>query len=277
LQRPWSANDFRQAEIDLAADKKISKFKEEQDTSLGELHQDNARVELAPVVDRKFTEATTTLAKLVGDDIHQTLTSGGWDALHAKDPVTAEVMAATLNLMHPFIEATIQIDDPRGRVRIDLRNPAHAQWNQAVTVGEASLVGTALEDGRMFAKRADYARMTPAQQSAHWFLSTDMIVQGALDYAAGQVKTVADQRKNRLKSLGYVRQEPGQAAAAPGDGGTQATSSPAPPAPAAIPPNADKPQSPSVGSGAKIDDKGGAPKTSEAALMQQLHGILFRR
>jgi hypothetical protein len=35
--------------------------------------------------------------------------------------------------------------------------------------------------------------------------------------------------------------------------------------------------SPTVGSGAKIDDKAGAPLTGDAALMQQISGILFKR
>jgi hypothetical protein len=142
-----------------------------------------------------------------------------------------------------------------------------------VSTGEARLVGQQSDDGRMFARRADYVRMNPSQQAAHWYLTTDMIIKGALEYAADQVKIVSQKQKERLKSLGFVRQEP---AAAPAGGsvapqGAANTHAP-PPAPAA-----DKPVSPTVGSGAKIDDTGGAAKSGEAALMQQISGILFRK
>lgn len=274
LQRPWTANDFQEAKTDLAAEKKLKKFKDEQAGSLQGLHRDQAHMELAPAVERKFNETTTELAKAVGDDIHKILTTAGWDGLHKSDPVTAQVLGKTLEQMHPFIEAAIEIDDPRQRVPVDLRNnPAHQHWNNVVSTGEARLTGQQLEDGRVFARRADYVRMTPAQQAAHWYLTTDMIIQGALEYAADQVKIVSQAQKDQLKSLGFVRQDPNGAAS----GATPPT--PAPSAQPALPPApaAEKPISPTVGSGAKIDDTTVPPKTGEAALMQQISGILFKK
>jgi len=274
LQRPWTSNDFNEAKIDLSAEKKLAKFKEEQQGSLQGLHRDQAHMELAPVVERKFVEATTELARAVGDDIHKALTTVGWDGLHKTDPVTAQVLAATLDQLHPFIEAAIEIDDPRQRVRINTKeNQMHAQWNQVVTVGESRLSGQQLDDGRVFARRADYVRMNPSQQAAHWYLTTDMIIKGALDYAADQVKIVSENQKAKLKSLGFVRQDSianpnGASPATPGVPSVPST-------PAA--PASEKPVSPTVGSGAKIDDTGGAPKSGEAALMQQISGILFRK
>lgn len=274
LQRPWTVNDFNEARIDLAAEKKLKKFQDEQQGSMQGLHRDQARMELAPAVDRKFNDATTDLAKAVGDDIHKVLTTEGWDGLHKTDPVTAQVLATTLDQMHPFIQAAIEIDDPRQRVPLDVaKDPAHAQWNRVVTVGEASLTGEQDEQGRIFARRSDYLRMSPAQQATHWYLTTEMIIKGALDYAADQVVTVSKAQKDRLASLGFVRQTPAAAAGA-------AT----PPTPAAVPPPAaaavsaaEKPISPSVGSGAKIDDAGGAAKTGDAALLQKMSDILFRK
>jgi len=270
LQRPWSANDFSEARIDLAAEKKMERYRQEHEGSLQTVQQDQAHIELAPVVDRKFNDATVLLSKAVGDDVHKLLTTGGWDELHKADPVTAQVLAATLDQLHPFIEAAIEIDDPRQRVRINTKNEAHANWNRVVSVGEAGLVGQPDDGGRMFARRADYVRMTPAQQAAHWYLTTDMIIQGALDYAAEQVKNVANTQNERLKSMGFTRTP-----AAPGATPPTPPPNPAPPNPPA--PSVDKPISPTVGSGAKIDDTGGAPKSGEAALMQQISGILFRK
>lgn len=273
LQRPWTANDFNEAKIDLSAEKKHAKFKQEQEVSLQGLHRDQARMELAPVVDRKFNDVTVELAKAVGDDVHKALTTAGWDALHKTDPVTAQVLATTLNQLHPFVQAAIEIDDARRRIPVDVKgDPAHAHWNTVVSTGEAGLVGQQLEDGRIFAKRADYVRMNPSQQAQHWFLTTDMIIQGAMDYAADQVKMVAKAQKENLKKLGFVRQEE---IAAPG-GVTPPTPAPVPPTTTPPAPAPDKPVSPTVGAGPKIDDTAGPPKTGEAALMQQISRILQR-
>lgn len=269
VQQPWTPDVFRDAEVDLAAEKKMAKFKEEQSTSMRALQSDQAHMELASVVDRHFVEATATLAKMVGDDVHQALATAGWDGLHKNDPVTAQVLATTLDQMHPFIEAAIEIDEPKSRVRLDMNKPSHQQWNQVVAVGEARLTGQQLDDGRVFASRAEWAKLDHAQRSTRWYLTTEMIIQGALDYAADQVKSVAEAQKKHLASLGFVRS--GQNAQ-PG-AGTPATPQPPAPTPVAPPAHVEKPVSPTVGSGAKIDDTGGKPKTAEGALMAQFSKV----
>lgn len=273
MGRPWSDADFDDARVDMRAEKKLEKHRIETDARISDGASDLARVQLAPVVEQQFGNATVALAKLVGDDVHQAITTGGWDGLHAKDPVLAQVLGETLNRLHPFIEAAIEIDDSGNRIRINPQNPAHAQWNQVVTQGEQTLVGRVLDDGRVFARRADYALMSPAKQAQHWFLTRDMIIQGALDYAGKQVKTVTEEQKNRLAAMGFVRKD--GAPAAPAAPSPTPSPTPAPtPAPAPAP---DKPTSPTVGSGAKIDDAAGAAKTKEGALMQQISGILFKK
>jgi hypothetical protein len=214
LQRPWSTNDFRQAEINMAVKQAKAEVRAESDHSLAQVREDQARLELAPAVDRTFAESTGALAKMIGDNVHKALTTSGWDGLTKEDPVTAQVMATTLDQLHPFIQAAVEIDDPRQRVRIDAKgNQAHAQWNRVVTVGEQRLTGQRLDDGRVFARRADYVRMTPTQQAAHWYLTTEMIIEGAIEYAADQVKKVSEAQKDKLKRLGFVRQTSPQAAA----------------------------------------------------------------
>lgn len=274
MRRPWSDAEFDDARVDLRAERKVEQGRKEQSEAIAGTQADVARMELAPAVDQAFTKATLDVAKLVGDEVHGALTKGGWDELHKADPVLTQVLAETLSQVHPFVEAAIQIDDPRQRIRIDPKNPAHAQWNHVVNTGEAALVGHRLDDGRVFARRADYARMTPAQQRQHWFLTTDDIIQGALDFAAKQVKATTEATKNRLTSMGFVRQNGAPAAAAPAAPAPNATP-PAPPAPAPAPAaGVEKPVSPTVGGGAKIDDTGGAPKSKEAQLLHLMSQTL---
>lgn len=276
-QRPWSDREFRKAEAKMENAEDNEARDAETNKRMAALEADNARLELGPRIEQSFGEATAEMAKLVGGEIHKTLTTGGWDALHQQDPVTAQVLAGALNEIHPFVEAAIQIDDPRQRIRLERNNPVHQQWASVVNTGEARLVGVQSEDGRMFAKRADYVRMKPEQAALHWYLTTEMIIQGAVEYAAEQVKTLSEKHKKRLESLGYVRQTAPPAVPSGGGNGTPATPPPPNPPPMGVPTGGEKPVSPTVGSGAKIDDTGGAPRSGETALIKEITNILFRR
>lgn len=271
LSRPWTPEEFTDAAVDMRAEQKLEarmkKMGEQHSAELDGVKEGQGRVELAPTVEQQFTAAAMALAQEVDPAIHQALSAKGWDGLDEVDPVTAEVMTVTLQQMHPFIETAIQLDDPHRRFRLDLKKPSHQQWNQVVMQGENNLVGTQLEDGRVFAKRADYARMDAAQQAQHWYLTTDMIIQGAVEYAAGQVKAVSEQQKKRLEKMGFVRQAtktPQGNAPAQGAPTTHTPAAPpaTPPAPAP-----DKPVSPSTGSGAKIDQPGGNPTSPEGKII----------
>lgn len=272
LHCPWSDSEFRNAEIDFVAEAKAKKIIGEQESRFEDLAQDNARLELSPAVDRTVSQAGGTLAKLVDDEAHKALASGGYDAMHALDPVIAEVVAESLSRLEPFIKAAIEIDDPRGRIKINGKDPAHEQWSRVVTVGEAKCAGTLDEHGRPFAKRSDYVRMSEEQRRAHWFLSSEMIIQGALEYAAEEAKKIIAVQKKRLQELGYERKTgSAKPASAPA-----ATNTPAPPTPVGVPTAVPKPVSPSAGSGPKIDASGDPPRTGGAALLDEMSKILFR-
>ena len=135
LQRPWSDQEFRRAENRMEAREEDQLRDAKQNERLSAIEADNARLELGPHIEQRFTQAVGEMAKVVGEDIHQTLVTGGWDALHAQDPVTAQVLAGALQEVHPFIAAAVQIDDPRQRIRIDPHNPVHQQWNTVVHKG----------------------------------------------------------------------------------------------------------------------------------------------
>lgn len=268
LARPWTPEEFIDARADMLAEAKLEardrKRNEETKVELDSVKEGQGRVELAPVVDQHFANVAMALAQQVDPALHAAISTKGFEGLSEVDPVTAEVMGVTLQQMHPFIEAAIQLDDPHGRFKLNLKKPAHQQWNQVVMQGENNLVGMQLEDGRIFAKRADYAKMSQAEQAQHWFLTTEMIIEGAVEYAAGQVKTVSAQHKERLEKMGFTRGTP----KTPPASVTPATPPPAAPPAAPPAPAADKPVSPTVGSGAKIDQPGGNAATTEGKIIQ---------
>lgn len=274
LDRPWSDEEFDDARINMLAERKAEKHRAEQNKELDAIKQDTARVEYAPVVERTFAQTTINLAKAVGDNVHKALTEGGWEALAEEDPFTAKVLAGVLDQMHPFVEATVLLDDPRQRIPLNLKtNIAHQQWNTVVSTGEESLIGQRNEQGKMFARRSEWSKMTEAEQSRHWYLTRDMIIQGAVDYAAKQVKKVTEEQNALLEKMGYVRQQPAKTkskeeSVATPEKKQDTTTKPTVPK--------DKPSSPGVGSGAKIDDTGGRTQTKTGALLTEMSKILFK-
>lgn len=272
VRHPWTAAEFRKAEVDMLSDRKMAEFKKQNESQLADINRSAGRAELAPKVNQAFTNAGAQLAKLVGDDVFKAVTTGGIDALDQQDPIMAKALAGALGDLHPFVEAVVQIDDPHQRFAIDRKNPAHAQWCKVVETGEAQCAGQVLKDGRVFATRADFVKMSEAKQSRHWYLTSDMILQGVLEYAAEEVKRGVAEHKKLIEGMGYVRKEPGAGAG----GGAPATPNAGGGAAPAAAPATVKPVSPTATSGPKIDASGDAPKTGDAALMGQLSNILFR-
>ena len=268
IQTPWTPAQFQNAAIDLLAEKKTEKLRAEQDERMRGVEASSAKVELKPHVDQRFTASTLEIAKALGDDVLKTLETHGWEGLSEHDPVLAQVLGATMQQVHPFIEAAIHIDDPR--IGLSKTDPMHHQWSMVVQQGEAMAAGQRDEQGRMFARRVDYARMSQAERAKHWYLTTDHIIQGALEYAADQVQKITEAQKQQLEKLGFKREVKPKSGTPPTPPATPPPATP-PAAPAA------KPVSPTVGSGAKIDDSDGGPKSKEARLMQTISGILFRR
>lgn len=268
LRTPWTASQFQNAAIDMLAEKKTEKLREEQDHRLRGVEAASARMELAPHVDQRFTQTTLGIANLIGDEVGKTLKETGWQGLSDQDPVLSQVLATTMQQMHPFIEAAVHIDDPR--IGLNVNDPMHKQWSAVVSQGEQMAMGQRDENGRLFARRADYVRMSPAERAKHWYLTTDHIIQGALEYAADEVQKVTEAQKQQLEKLGYRR----EGKPSSGSRTTPAPAAPAAPAPA---PAQAKPVSPSVGSGAKIDAAAEAPTTKEGLLMQQMSRILDRK
>lgn len=283
LEKPWSDHEFRTAEIEMAAERVAAKTTRANDTRIKALEQDNARLELTPVIERTFTTAAGHLAKQL--DVYDKVANGSWDKFADEDPITAQAMADALGPLQPLIEAIVQIDDPKGRFPVDDKNPAHQSWLALLADKEGAYAGVENE-GKMFATRIAYSRMNTAQRTKHWYLTPDLlvseVVQDAVTVATERVKTEKERIKKMAASMGYTMPEHGRGTPQGESGVTSATNGEAAgtPPPRATTPTASsnepvKPVSPSVGSGAKIDTKGGAAPTGKAATLAALHNVLF--
>lgn len=274
LKKPWSDRDFRDAEIEMKAEQIVERKMKGSQAKMDRLEQEGARIEMAPVVERKFTSAAAELAKAVGTDVHEKIVKHGFSKLEQEDPITAAVLSETLGPLQPIIETIIQIDDPKGRFAIDPKNPLHQQWSEILVEGEKLCVGRKDEQDRMFCSRSDYAKMNSTQRNKYWYLTPDHLIAGVVDYAAKNAATIIKNEKEKMKkmaeSMGYVLKPAGDSKSdATNTSGKQGSEKQAD--------TVSKPVSPSVGSGAKIDDKADKPKTGNALLMDSMSKILFSK
>lgn len=277
LTKPWTDRDFRKAEISMEADQIVEQKLKGSQAKFDRLEQESARMDLAPVVQERFQSAAGYLAKAMGEDVHEKITKHGFSKLEEEDPITAQVLAETLGPLQPIIETIIQIDDAKGRFALDPKNPLHQKWNEILVDGEAKCAGMKDEKDRLFCTRANYAQMNQVQRQKHWYLTPDHLVAGVVDYAAKTaaqyIKTEKDRQRKIAESLGYVLKPSSN-----GHGGASGTTKPGENAvPEKQPETVVKPVSPSVGSGAKIDDKGEKPKTGNALLMDAFTKTLFSK
>lgn len=273
LEKPWSDYEFRAAETEMVAERIAEKTTRKSETKIKALEQDNARLELTPIIHNNFVAAAGYMAEQL--QVKDKLAKG-FAAFQEEDPITADAIANALGPIQPLIEAIVQIDEPRGRFPVDEKKPAHQAWLQLLADKEAQNAGVESEDGKMFATRSAFWNMNDAQRARHWYLTADhllsAVVNDAVAAATERVKTEKEKQTRIARSLGYVlpgEVKPGAAktVATNGDGGSH---TPQPPTAVA------KPVSPSVGSGAKIDTKGETSKTGRSATLAAMGDILFR-
>lgn len=278
LKKPWSDEEFRDAEIDYKVEKRLGarekQSSDEQRTELTRLTEDTTRIELNPTIDRTFADAAGELSKAMGDEVHNLIMKEGFEKLQESDPVTASVLTNVLGPLRPVIETIIQLDDPRQRIKFDASNPEHMRWRDIVLKGEKLCAGREDENGRMFATRAAYEKMRPADRQNHWYLTKEHIIAGVVDFAtktaAETVKIQKAEIAKAAEAMGYVKKDAAQSKTQVSKAKDQEKQTESAPA-------STKPQSPSVGSGAKIDETGIQHKTRKGETINFFAKELFRR
>jgi hypothetical protein len=278
LSRPWNDHEFRTAEIEIAAERIAERKSGESDAKLKQLEEQNARHELSQVVGQTVNVVAVALARAVDEAAHDVIMKQGYNKLEEADPLTAEELVRTLNVLSPRIETAIQLDDPKGRIPFDpKRNPAHQQWLQFLFEKEEQFAGQKDQKDRLFATRNEYAKLSEAQRSRRWYLTADHLVSEMVVDASESAKQNIEQERERMKKmaakLGYVpaEQKNGEPAK------SVAPTEPKPKAPETPSPDVTKPVSPSVGGGAKIDTQGEPKKTATQNLLAVTGNILFGR
>jgi hypothetical protein len=277
LQKPWSDHEFRNAEMEIAAERVSARNNRQSETKLKELETENARIAITPVIERTFTAAAGLLARKIGDDVHEKIVKNTFEKFAEEDPLTANALAGAIGPLQPIIEAAIQLDDPKGRFKFDPKNQVHLEWNRIMLEKESELSGTEDGNGRTMATRAEYAQMTQGQRAKHWYLTTEHLIESLVDDAADSARKYIDSEKERVKkmaiAMGFVPKDDRQASKSKSDTTKKAQEKTSDDDQSVV----TKPVSPATGGSAKIDDKSTGNSSGAKTLLEKTANILFNR
>lgn len=272
LRQPWADRDFRRAEAAMAR----SPREEEMARELQTLKTENAKIELSGAVQKATIMTADQLAKAAGEDVHKKI-STNWKEFSESDPITSGILTETLNGIAPLIETIVQIDDPKGRIPFDQNNPLHQDWYRLLQEKEAQYSGLRDDAGKLFATRSEWYSLNQAQRRNRWFLTPDHLlselIADASETVTERIKAEMERQKKIALSLGYVPREGKSDGTAPSATTNKEDDKKKEKAGS----GAEKPVSPTVGSGAKIDDKGEQRKTGHSKFLETTASILFKR
>ena len=269
LKEPYSDYEFEQARAEAAAERVASRREAKTEKRIQEVEQDAAHTDLRRVTESTMTGAFGLLVGEVDKAALTDLNKGGWEALAERDPILAPVLAAAVGEMEPMIRTIVEIDDPKGRIKLDVDgNPQHAAWGHFLIQKESELTGETDADGRVFATRDQFRRMSAAQQQRHWYLTTDHLLQAYVEETKEKVSSRVKSERARIekaaKALGY---QIGTGSPTP-----QATTGEKPSGTATV---TEKPISPSSSSGSKTDLPSTPPAGSVDRALKSTSAVLF--
>lgn len=277
-EKPWTQEEFEDAKVDRRV-KAVSKEENQAlRAELEELKKAHAHNELREDVQNVLTGVAGALSKGVSDEIYEIVSKPGGDqVLKEKEPIIHEAISAILNAIQPVTEALVMLEDPKRRVAFDPENPAHAQYANFFHEAESRFIGQQDENGKMFARRADYEKMSAGEMSRHWYLTTQMVGAELVGDASKAIAERIETEKNRLKKFaeanGYVREarietkENKTVSSNREESPPSQNGSPAP----------FKPASPPSPSGVAIDNNATTPTDPVSRFSQKLSEILNRR
>lgn len=282
LEKPWSDHEFREAEIDMVAERKAAAKMEGTNAKLKEIEERHARQELAGVAQQTINSVAVLLAQNADQAAHEAIVKEGFQKFQEADPITAEALVDELNRLAPRIQTAIVVDDPQQRVSFDARkNRDQAEWLEYLYEKEAAYAGTTDDSGKLFASRAEFVKLPPAQRARRWYLTPNHLISEMVADAVNAVKARVEKERERGKkvaaALGYVPKEAKNGEAGEKTQRTEATKATEEKKAEAANNDNGKVASPAAGGGGKIDNQGATPRTPIGKVLDLTGNILFGR
>lgn len=282
IQRPWSDDEFTDARADMIAERKFASKAAKLEEKTKAIEERDAKRELAARAGETINTVAVLLAQNVDKAANDLIVKEGFQKLQETDPITADALVEALDKLSPRIQTAILVDDPQQRIGFDARrNADQADWLRYLYEKEAQYAGQPDDRGRIFASRNEYVRLPPEQQARRWFLTVDHLISEMVADTVQEVKSRVEKERERGKkiasALGYVPKDAKNGDTTKEKQKTEASKEEEAAKARAAAAAEGKPLSPSVGSGAKIDNQGDGKKGPNDDLWARTGKILFGR
>ena len=283
IERPWSADEFTDARADMIAERKIAAKAAKLEERQRAMEEKDAKRELAHTASQTINTVALLLAQHADQTAYDLIIKDkdGFAKLQESDPITAEALTGELDKMAPRIATAIALDDPQRRIAYDKNDPEHDAFVRYLYEKEAQFAGQVDDKGRLFASRSDYVKLPPEQMARRWFLTTDHLISEMVSDGVTQVKTRVEKEKERAKkvaaAMGYIPKPETNGAGGKDGQKTDVTKTGDGRKTETTTTTDTKPVSPSVGSGAKIDNQGEEVKTKYDDMWARIQKNLFPR
>lgn len=174
-----SKSETRKAERSILKREAKSEFEQEFRPQLAEIEMHRKAQEVAPDVLNASTSVLSSILEGINPEYAKMSAKPEELAkLSAQDPEAGEAAAVVFDVYKPLIDESIKLFS--GASKFSEKNPAHvAVWTMASRL-ESNIAALPVEDrmenGKLFATRADYFAMTPEEQKGRWIIGQEHMV-----------------------------------------------------------------------------------------------------
>lgn len=229
LFESWEEEDYTEALADLRAEKKLAEREKPLKAQISEIERKEKLRDSGPDIDREQVNAGQAFWKALGDDYADLLNERGVlngpkaQELQQADPVYFSIrLQAAANLdveiaelykvmngLEPFVAEPPRRGDAKYEQKLN-QYTLHQTLSQFALTKEEELAKKPAEEklndkGQSFLTAAEYYKLPPERQSAHWtFSATDLAVLRAADLAA-TVQDFIEKREEEHKKWAEAR------------------------------------------------------------------------
>lgn len=209
LEPEYDEDDFDRAKSSLDRAPIVEK-QTKLEKELEELRAELVQSKITPTIQSEVGNAVNEIARTVVETVTPDAKGKPATAEAIKKwsedyPDAVEEIQNAIKSVEPFVSEVVKLYEGRGRYAFNENNPVHVELAQFAAHLESNLdqadpEQTTMEDGRQFATRDAYARMTPSQQARHWIVGRNELIRAKTAEIASQAAKKAEIIEGRYKT-----------------------------------------------------------------------------
>jgi hypothetical protein len=217
----YDDDDYTEALADIRAERRLKSTESELNERLSQFDTAEKRRQAEPKIRAAGIAAGSEFWKDLGDDYKDVLDESGevnvtaLKALRETDPIKHDI-AVTMAATAEGVAQTIY-KLANGLEKYDPNNPAHSDLGKFAVQQESAMRSRPAEDqlddeGRRFARKNDYDKMTPEKRAKHWTYSPDeiafMAVHEIVKGTKRQLEAEQEKFTRQARARGFIVEDP---------------------------------------------------------------------